>query len=132
MYCHKCGNNMKMHDQFCDRCGQPAVTSSEERSETDTSTSSDKWWQRLAKVVYIFLWLQILWIVPTVWMANNDKYEGYYGGQFHYTNTDGKAFWYSVLSVVLFLISIRLLKITLQYIFLGKKPLWRKQFKQLF
>jgi len=133
MYCHKCGNEIKGNDKFCTKCGQTVVVAEKTvREEHHTSpVTNDKWWQRLLKVVYIFLWLQILWIVPVVWSVNSTDYS-YYGGQYHYTDTYGSAFWYSVLAIIIFVVIIRLLKITVLYIALGRKPEWKKQFKKLF
>lgn len=133
MYCHKCGNEIKENDKFCTKCGQPVVVAEKIIREGHhiSPVINDKWWQRLLKVVYIFLWLQILWIVPVVWSVNSTDYN-YYSGQYHYTGTYGSAFWYSVLAIIIFIATIRLLKITALYIALGRKPEWKKQFKKLF
>ncbi len=90
--------------------------------------SSDKWWHRLLKVAYVFMCLQILWIVPVVWSTNSTDYS-YYGG---YTDTPGAAFWYSVLAIAIFMVVTRLIKITVLYVALGRKPEWAKEFKKLF
>lgn len=134
MYCHKCGNEIKESDKFCTKCGQPVVVATE-RTVRETHhiapVTNDKWWQRLLKVVYIFLWLQILWIVPAVWSVNSTDYS-YYGGQYHYTDTYGAAFWYSILAIIIFVVVIRLMKVTVLYVVLGRKPGWKKQFKKFF
>ncbi len=94
--------------------------------------TNDKWWQRLLKVVYIFLYAQILWIVPVVWSTNSTSYSGYYGSTYHYEDTPGAAFWYSVLAIVIFVVVLRLIKLTVLYIAMGRKPEWKKEFKKLF
>ncbi len=134
MYCHKCGNEIKKGDKFCDKCGESVAGEEKVSRETrhGALVTNDKWWQRLLKVVYIFLWLQILWIIPAVWSVNSSEYVGYYGGEYKYQDTYGAAFWYSILAIIIFVIVIRLVKITVLYIALGQKPEWKKQFKRLF
>ena len=83
------------------------------------------------KVVYIFLYIQILWVVPVVWSANSTDYD-YYGGKYQYTDTTGEAFWYSVLATGIFVVVLRLIKLTVLYVFLAKKPEWQNEFKKLF
>lgn len=129
MYCYKCGNEIKEKDKFCTGCGQSVITA--EDSCHGSPVTSDKWGRRLLKVVYIFLWLQILWIVPTVWNINSEYYNPF-DAKYNYTHTYGVAFWYSVLAVIIFVAVIRLIKITALYIVIGQKPEWKKQFKKIF
>lgn len=134
MYCENCGNKIDSTYKFCTKCGNPAVLEVKNHPVTQQvpAVSNDRWWQRLLKVVYIFLYLQILWIVPVVWLANSSSYTGYYGGEYHYEDTYDAAFWYSVLAVVIFVVVLRLVKLTVLYITLGRRPAWGKEFKKLF
>lgn len=131
MYCENCGNKNDGSHKFCTKCGHPTVSAS---SATPTvkkgsATSLDeRWWHRLLKVVYIFLYAQILWIVPVVWSVNSTSWS-YYGG---YEDTTGTAFWYSVLAIAIFVVVLRLIKLTVLYIALAQKPVWRDELKKLF
>lgn len=133
MFCHKCGNEIKGNDRFCTKCGASVFEAEKAAKHAQHSTpiTPDKWWQRLLKVVYIIIWLQILWIVPAVWSLNSTDYT-YVGGQYQTIDTTGSAFWYSILAIIIFVVVVRLIKITVLYIALGQKPDWQKQFKKLF
>lgn len=91
----------------------------------------ENWWYRLLKVVYIFLYIQIFWIVPVVWSLNSTDYD-YYGGRYHYTNTTEEAFWYSVLAIVIFVAVLRLIKLTVLYVVFAHRLVWRDEFRRLF
>ena len=119
--------------KFCTKCGHSNGTQENKRPAMQHSAaiSNDKWWQRLLKVAYVFLCLQILWIVPVVWSSNSTDYD-YYGGQYHYTDTPGAAFWYSILAIAIFIVVTRLIKITVLYVAMGRKPEWQREFKKLF
>lgn len=97
-------------------------------NKTPVKNLDERWWHRLLKVAYIFLYIQILWIVPVVWSVNSTSWS-YYGG---YEDTTGAAFWYSVLAIVIFVVVLRLIKLTVLYIALAQKPIWRDEFKKLF
>jgi hypothetical protein len=124
---------MDSSHKFCTKCGHLNSPAENKRPAMQQSAviSNDKWWQRLVKVVYIFLYAQILWIVPVVWSVNSTDYD-YYGGQYHYTDTTGEALWYSTLAIIIFIVVIRLIKFTVLYIAMGRKPEWKKEFKKLF
>ncbi len=139
MYCTNCGSKIEGSDKFCIKCGNSLVTGNEQVALKVTPvhkatpvTLDDKWWQRLLKVGYIFLCLQILWIVPVVWDSNSSTYIGYSYGQSSYKDTPDEAFWYSVLAVIIFVTVTRLLKITVLYVAMGKKPNWESEFKKLY
>jgi len=133
MYCENCGNKNDGSHKFCTKCDHPiALASSVSTIKKNSERYLDeRWWHRLLKVAYIFLYIQILWIVPAVWSANSTDYD-YYGGEFHYTDTTAEAFWYSILAIVIFVVVLRLIKLTVLYIALAQKPVWRDEFKKLF
>lgn len=133
MFCENCGSKIKEGHKFCTKCGHSngssvPVPEVKNMSPITTTSVNERWWHRLLKVIYIFLYLQILWIVPLVWSANSSSYS-YYGG---YEDTTGSAFWYSVLAIVIFVVVLRLIKLTVLYVALGQKPEWKKEFKKLF
>jgi hypothetical protein len=138
MFCTKCGNKIEKTDKFCTQCGNVSTGETEptvqpiQTHKVSTIIPEDKWWQRLLKVAYIFLCLQILWIVPVVWSVNSSTYVGYSYGQSSYKDTPDEAFWYSVLAILIFMTVTRLLKITVLYVALGKKPNWASEFKKLY
>ncbi len=133
MYCEHCGNKIEKSHSFCTKCGNLVVRDGAlNGSPSKFVISADKWWHRLLKVIYIFLYLQVLWIVPAVWSVNSSEYVGYSFGQSQYRDTYGEAFWYSLLALLIFLVVIRLIKLTTLYIFWGHKPQWDLEFKKLF
>ena len=132
MFCKNCGNKLKEGHQFCTECGHPSVFDiSKKEVINHTVINNDKWWHRLLKVAYIFLYIQILWIVPVVWSSNSSS-SSYFLGKYHYQNTYGEAFWYSLLAIVIFVVTVRLIKLTVLYVALAQKPKWKKEFKKFF
>lgn len=133
MFCTNCGNTIQDGYQFCTECGQPSVR--EEKREPTQQLNivyDEKWWQRFLKVVYIFIYIPLLFIIPVVWNENSSSYLGYYFGQTHYQNSYGKAFWYSLLTLIIYLIIVRLIKIAVLYITMGQRPEWAKELKKIF
>ena len=134
MFCENCGNKLQQGHKFCTKCGHsydPSIVAQESKKNAAPNLG-ERWWHRLLKVAYIFLYLQILSIVPPLCSVNNSSYTGYYGGEYHYEDTYGAAFWYSVLAIVIFVVVLRLIKLTVLYIAIAKKPEWKKEFKKIF
>ncbi len=126
MYCEHCGTKLEQGHKFCTKCGHSTVP-----VQTKTATAhqpalslNDKWWHRLLKVLYVVSYLPLLVIIPVVWSENSYSY---YGG-----GSEGEAFWYSLLTLVIYMVIARLIKIAVLYVALGRKPEWKKEFKKLF
>lgn len=129
MYCENCGNKLQEGHKFCTKCGHSNSSATASSVKIAPAPNlDDRWWNRLLKVVYIFFYLQILWIVPVVWSVNSTSWS-YYGG---YEDTTGTAFWYSVLTIIIFVCIMRLIKVSALYVLIGQKPEWKKEFKKLF
>jgi uncharacterized membrane protein len=133
MYCENCGNKIQEGYIFCTKCGNKTDHNSNMNlSEKTPIISNDRWWKRLLKVLYVFLYLQVLWIIPAVWIENKSSYVGYYLGQSQYEDTYGQAFWYALLTLVIFVVITRLIKITVLYVAMGVKPNWKKEFRKIY
>ena len=133
MFCEKCGNKIDESSKFCEKCGNRFIQE-ESRFEThpDKSELENKWWLRLMKVAYIILYIILIPILLVVWSENATNYSyNSYTRSSTYTSTIGDAFWYSLLTLVIYLSIIRLIKISILYIFLGLKPSWKSEFKKL-
>ena len=131
MYCENCGDKINIHDQFCVECGHKVVKNKESFPSFPISSNTDldqKWWHRLLKVVYIILYLPLLIIIPLVWSDNSQSWSYYEG----YTDTKGEAFWYSVVTLIIYFVITRLIKIAVLYVAMSQKPHWKKEFKKLF
>jgi len=132
MFCENCGNKIQDGYKFCTKCGQPPVSfgvSSVKRNSA--ANPNEQWWHRLIKVAYIFLYLQILWVVPVVWVVNSTDYV-YYGGKYQDVDTYGAAFWSTIFATMIFIVALRLIKLTILYVALAQKPEWHKEFKKFF
>lgn len=127
MFCENCGNKLKEGHKFCTQCGHSNAP--ETKQEKSPTLSDEKWWYRLAKVFYVLLYLPLLLVIPLVWSENSSSYNYYTSS---YTDTTGEAFWYSLLTLVVWVIVVRLIKITFLYIALAQKPRWKKEFKKFF
>jgi hypothetical protein len=132
MFCEKCGNKLKENHKFCTGCGHSNIDKQESKPAI-VNILEQKWWFRFSKVLYIFLYGLLLLIIPLVWSENSSTYTGYsttYGGR--YEDTYGKAFWYSLLTLLVYIAIMKLIKITFLYIAFGQKPQWKREFKKLF
>lgn len=123
MYCENCGNKIEENHKFCTKCGQSidSVNVNGISSKQIHSTVDEKWWHRLLKVIYIIGYLPLLLIIPLVWNENSCSY-----------CSDGDSFWYSLLTLVIYITIIRLIKIAVLYASMGRRPVWKSEFKKLF
>ncbi len=113
MYCENCGDNLKSTDKFCGECGKGAKN----QSSVSPIFSSGKWWHRLVKVFYIILHLLLLFIIPVAWILSYSF---------------GEAVFSTLVTLIVYIIAIRLIKITFIYVVLGGSPEWRKEFKRFY
>lgn len=120
MFCITCGNKLNDGEKFCTECGN--LTTSEK--SVTKAHNDERWWHRLANVFYVFAHLPLLIIVPLVWTENARQYSTYYKT---YRGSDGEAIWYCFLTIVIWLLVLRLAKMALRYIVHGSKP----KFKEL-
>jgi hypothetical protein len=123
MFCENCGNKNQEGHKFCTKCGH-LVDSTKEKTnfvKQTPLTLNEKWWHRLLKVLYIVGYLPLLLIIPLVWSENSCYY-----------CSDGDAFWYSLLTLVIYVAIIRLIKVAVLYVAMGRRPEWKKEFKKLF
>jgi len=127
MFCENCGNKLKEGHKFCTKCGHSNVQEIKEKKAP--VLSDEKWWHRLSKVLYVLLYLPLLILVPLVWSENTPRYSSYFN---EYYGSYGEAFWYSALTLAIYIVVVRLVKITFLYIALAQKPKWKKEFKKFF
>ena len=126
MFCENCGNKLKEGHQFCTECGYSTVSDMLKKPVANHPlTTNERWWHRLLKVLYIIAHLPLLIIIPIVWSSNSSNY---YTG----ADTSGTAFWYSILTLLIYMAIVRLIKIAVLYVSAGRKPEWKKEFKKLF
>ena len=128
MFCEKCGSKTKQGHQFCTECGHP----SEEvvfvqKNEPAKENSNERWWHRLLRVLYIFSYLPLIGFIILAWNENLPHCYTYtcYGSY-------GEAFWYSLLTLVIGVVVLRITKIAVIYISKGQKPQWSKEFKKIY
>ncbi len=133
MFCEHCGNKLDISYKFCTKCGQLVFSAQTKTTaiKQPALTLNDKWWYRLLKVIYILLYVPLLGIIPLVWSENSSSYN-YFSRPYTVTDTSGSAFWYCLLTLVIYIIIARLIKISVLYISIGRKPEWKKEFKKLF
>ncbi len=132
MFCENCGQKIKDDLKFCTECGHSV------KSMT-IKDLKERWYHRFLRVLYIISYIPLLLIIPIVWSGNNSSYvcsglsfKSYLNDSCHYVDTYGKAFLWSLITLAIYMIIIRLIKIAVIYIIIGKKPEWKKEFKKLF
>ena len=87
----------------------------------------------MAKVIYVISYVPLPVIIYAVWDSNAQySYYSSYTKEWTTYGSDSEAFWYSLLTLVIYLIILRLIKIAVLYVVLGHKPAWRTEFKNLF
>ncbi|HUC88455.1 MAG TPA: zinc-ribbon domain-containing protein [Candidatus Paceibacterota bacterium] len=130
MFCENCGNKIQDGYKFCTKCGASAVSGSQKNTTTSqTPEQNEKWWHRLLKVMYILAYIPLPLVLIVVWSASSSSYDYSTSST---TDTSGTAFWYCVLATLIYLVVVRLIKIAVLYIAVGRKPEWKKEFKRLF
>jgi len=116
MFCTNCGKKISESATFCTECGKS--TSSEAEIKTSQANLDQKWWLRLARVVYIGVYIILPILLIIVWDENS-----YYPED---------AFWLTLITFVIYVVSARLIKITFLYIAFAQKPRWKREFKKFF
>ncbi len=130
MFCENCGNKIQDDYKFCTKCGNPFGSSvHKDSSQKPVTITDEKWWQRLLKVSYIISYIPLILVVIVVWSSNSSEYS-YYTRT--YTDTSGTAFLWSCLAIIIYVTTIRLIKLAVLYIAFGQKPNWYKEFKKLY
>lgn len=127
-FCHKCGKKLDEEEKFCSECGT-SVFEEPTKIISHNEKADEKWWLRLAKVAYIILHLPLLLLIPLVWSENMPYYSSYSN---QYYGSYAEAFWYSLLTLVIYIVIARLIKIAFIYIALGQKPKWGAEFTKFF
>lgn len=125
MFCENCGNKIQDGYKFCTKCGNSTISNSSKSSSR--LNNNEVWWIRLLKVLYIIIHIPLLVILPIVWSTNTESC--YY---YSCSGSNSQAFWYSLLTLVIYIVIIRLIKLATIYIAIGRKPEWKKEFKKLF
>lgn len=123
MYCHKCGNEIKGNDRFCIKCGSSVLS---EKIIEKPVIFEDRWYLRLAKVIYIALYIPLPFVLFGIWTLNQPYC--YYGS----CGLNGEAFWYTLLTFVAWVVILRLVKVAFFYIFIAQKPKWKIEFRKFF
>lgn len=126
MFCENCGNKTQEGYKFCTKCGYSTLPVLPKDTVTNYITkSNEKWWHRLLRVIYIIAYIPLPILLMLVWSENSSSYSSAF-------ETTGDAFWYSLLTLVIYVVIIRLIKIAVLYVAVGRKPEWRQEFKKLF
>lgn len=129
MFCENCGSKLKESHKFCTKCGYSNELETTQKTFSSSDHLDQKWWPRLAKVIYVVLYIPLPFLVALVWSENSSTYNYYTQTS---ADTTGEAFWYSLFTLVIYVVIVRLIKITFLYISFGQKPQWKKEFKKFF
>jgi len=122
MFCEKCGNKYTEGENFCIKCGGALDGSATPVSRVPETKKDERWWHRLANVVYVAAHLPLLLVVPLVWSENARRYSSYYK---EYRGSDGEALWYCILTIVIWLAVLRLIKMSVRYVAGGVRPVYK-------
>src|SRR3989338_11021318 len=129
MFCTNCDNKIVGSQKFCIRCGI-AVPPEIGMKLEDSSRYDKKWWLRIVKVLYILFYLPLPFVAFFVWDAKKLHDCGF--TRVVYCGLTQEAFWYTTLTVAIWIIVLRVLKIIFHYIVFGVKPSWKTEFKKLY
>lgn len=130
MFCENCGKEMQNGDKFCTKCGNPALVPDKPcGTKLSAKLSEERWWYRLLKVFYVFVYIPLPFLLWLVWADSSTSYDYY--SQIT-TQTQGEAFWYSLLTLLIYLSIVRLVKIAVLYVAIAQKPRWGIELKRLY
>lgn len=132
MFCENCGNKLKEGHKFCTKCGHS--NSPDAKHEKESVLSDKKWWSRLAKVIYVGLYLPLPVALIAAWVENNQSCVSSFYPTYRQTCTDtfGEAFLLTLLIFVAWVVILRFIKLTFLYIAFARKPQWKREFKKFF
>lgn len=102
--------------------------SQEENLNNVNQNLEEKWWFRIAKVVYIFLYL---FLAVGVIASGVDNFYSYDTDIKSNVYTPGYALANVLVVIVVGLVLIKVIKITFFYIFLAQKPSWKKEIRKI-
>jgi ABC-type spermidine/putrescine transport system permease subunit II len=128
-FCHKCGKKLEEAEKYCSECGTVVIAENPTNNILTEKNRGEQWWLRLAKVIYVILYLPLLLIIPLVWSENTPYYSSY---SQKYYGSYMEAFWYSLLTLIIYVVIVRLIKIAFLYIALGHKRKWGVEFTKFF
>ncbi len=128
-FCHKCGKKLEETEKYCPECGTAITIKKLTKNTSEKKNTEESWWLRLAKVIYIVLYLPLLAVIPITWSINapSCNYTGTYCSGSYVS-----AFWYSLLVLAIYAVIVRLIKISFLYIAVGQSPEWGKELAKPF
>lgn len=127
MFCKNCGHKANNDKRFCSQCGTEMTAPVQ--THVSTSIEEEAWWKRLIKVIYIVLHIPLPLILIGVWSSASSTYD-YYSKT--YRDSYGEAFFYVLLTLIIYVVILRLIKLAYQYVVLGKHPEFKKEFKRFY
>lgn len=86
---------------------------------TTNTTEGEKWYHRLAHVLYILLHFPVIFVVQEVWSEYAREYSYYHQ---MYLGSDFDALVFSFIAIIIYFVVLRTIKMTFKYIFNGIKP----------
>ncbi|QQS61833.1 MAG: hypothetical protein IPN70_02885 [Candidatus Moraniibacteriota bacterium] len=101
----------------------------EEPQAKSNSNLEQKWWFRIAKVAYIFLYLFFAILIIASGVDNFYSYDTVMKSNSY---TPGFAFLNMLIVIAIGFIITKITKITFFYIFLAQKPNWKKELTKIF
>jgi hypothetical protein len=124
MFCTNCGKGIDGNEKFCINCGRAltkdsGVTSEVKQTVVEKVSSDERWYHRLGTVVYVLAHLPLLFVVPFVWSENARYYDVYFET---YRGSDGEAFVWVIITIVIWLLVLRGIKMMLRYVVGGYRP----------
>jgi len=111
MFCEQCGNPLKEGHKFCTKCGNSNTPGVATKTSQGPHPFDQKWWFRLMKVIYITLYIPLPFLLLLTW-------------------DDSESFWAILTVFIVYIVIVRLIKITFFYITFGEKPKWKREFKK--
>lgn len=132
MFCIKCWNKLRASDKFCTKCAFP-TWEYHIVNDTSTLTIEQKWWFRLSKVIYIVLYIPLIFAAWIAWDGSApSSYYSSYSQEYTYYWSYAEAFWYTFLTILIWIATLRLIKLWFLYIAFWMKPNWYREFRKLF
>jgi len=118
MFCENCGKKIEESHEFCTKCGHPNTIKSSDKVFSNQESFDQKWWLRFAKIIYISLYIILPFLLIWIWDENSYYIE--------------EAFGFSLMTFIIYIATLRLIKIAFFYITFAERPQWKKEFKKFF
>ena len=129
MTCPKCKVESTGQNNFCTKCGTALHKKDKTKEKQKKNKLEEKILFRIGKVAYILYYIFLVLVAIGVWLESQPYYSSYYEKTM---GSVDEAFGYTLLTLLIGIVFIRLMKVAFIYICFAQKADWSSEIKKWF